>query len=66
MEYFILLCTPMKCPFSTKSLSQCNNAVATFYKSYDSGASCGLGFPKIYGAALDDKIYKHRKKCWIR
>ena len=65
MEYFILLCILMKCTFSTKSLSQCNNAVATFFEPYDSGASCGFGVPKIYGVAFDDKIYKHGEKCGI-
>lgn len=29
-------------------------------------AEHGFGVPKIYGAALDDKKYKHGEKCGIR
>ncbi len=65
MKYLILYFILLKFAFSTKPLSQCNNAVATFYEPYDSGASCGFGVPKIYGAALDDKIYKNGEKCGI-
>ena len=55
--FFLLLSV-----YNFNPLSQSSNAVATFYEPYDSGASCGFGVPKIYGAALDDKIYNHGEK----
>lgn len=58
--FFLLLSV-----YKFNPLSQCSNGVATFYEPYDSGASCGFGVPKMYGAALDGKIYNHGEKCDI-
>ena len=64
MKYYLLFFLLLSV-YKSKPLSQCSNAVATFYEPYDSGASCGFGVPKMYGAALDDKIYNHGEKCGI-
>ena len=63
--YYLLFFLLIESAYTIKPLSQCSNAVATFYEPYDSGASCGFGVPKMYGAALDDKIYKNGEKCGI-
>jgi len=65
MKLHLLLFILLKYVYSTKSLSQCSNAVATFYDPYDEGGSCGFGVPKMYGAAIDDKLYNKGEKCGI-
>ena len=65
MHLYLLFFLILKYVYSTKSLSQCSNAVATFYDPYDEGGSCGFGVPKMYGAAIDDKLYNKGEKCGI-
>ena len=65
MKYYFLFFVLLVTEYKSKPLSQCSNAVATFYEPYDKGGACGFGYPKMYGAAIDDKMYKLGEKCGI-
>ena len=65
MKYYFLFFVFLVNEYKSKPLSQCSNAVATFYEPYDKGGACGFGYPKMYGAAIDDKMYKLGEKCGI-
>jgi len=64
MKYYLLFFLLFNYAIQSKPLSQCTSAVATFYDNSGNGA-CGFGLPKMYGAAIDDKMYKNAEKCGI-
>ena len=64
MKYYLLFFLLFNYAIKSKPLSQCTSAVATFYQNSGNGA-CGFGLPKMYGAAIDDKMYKNAEKCGI-
>ena len=64
MKYHLFFFLLFNYAIKSEPLSRCKNAVATFYESYGHG-SCGFGYPKMYGAAIDDKMYKNAEKCGI-